>query len=112
MAHLSEQHRIRLLMPNQLTDTATQVNDQPTSVTELRISGMTCGNCARHVTDALRSVSGVQSASVDLAEGRAVVHWQNGSSPDVEALRESVRKAGYQAELPPATTELRITGMV
>jgi Cu+-exporting ATPase len=110
MAHLSEQHRIRLLMPNQLTDAATQVNDQTTSVTELRISGMTCGNCARHVTDALRSVAGVESAAVDLTDGRAVVHWKNGSFSDVEALRESVRKAGYQAALPSATTELRITG--
>jgi CheY-like chemotaxis protein/signal transduction histidine kinase/HAMP domain-containing protein len=98
-------------MPNQLTDDPTQVNVKPTSVSELSISGMTCGNCARQVSDALRSVAGVESASVDLTDGRAVVHWNSGSFPDVEALRESVRKAGYQAVLPSATTELRITGM-
>ena len=30
--------------------------------TYLAIDGMTCGNCARHVTQALQGVSGVRSA--------------------------------------------------
>ena len=44
-------------------------------VTELTISGMTCNNCARHVTDALQGGAGVQSANVNLDAGQASVRW-------------------------------------
>jgi copper chaperone len=40
---------------------------------ELKISGMTCGACVSHVTKALQSVTGVQSAVVDLAGATAHV---------------------------------------
>ena len=33
--------------------------------TLLAVQGMTCGNCARHVTEALQSVPGVAFAAVD-----------------------------------------------
>ena len=36
------------------------------SLTELRIEGMDCGNCARAVTEALQAVSGVSRSVVDL----------------------------------------------
>ena len=39
----------------------------PATGTELAITGMTCGNCARHVTEAIQSVPGVRSATVRLA---------------------------------------------
>ncbi|MEK7780268.1 MAG: heavy metal-associated domain-containing protein, partial [Verrucomicrobiota bacterium] len=39
---------------------------QSIPVLELRVEGMTCNNCARHVTEAIQSVSGVQSAMVSL----------------------------------------------
>jgi len=38
----------------------------PPVAAELAISGMTCANCARHVTEAIQSVPVVQSASVNL----------------------------------------------
>ena len=41
--------------------------------TLLAVQGMTCGNCARHVTEALQSVPGGAFAAVDLNQGRATV---------------------------------------
>ena len=35
------------------------------------VTGMTCGNCVRHVTAALGALPGVRSAIVDLTSGRA-----------------------------------------
>ena len=61
--------------------------------TELAIKGMTCSNCARHVTEAIQSVPEVASASVQLDAGRATVRW-NGV-PDVPAVMEAVKEAGY-----------------
>jgi len=62
-------------------------------ITTLRVSGMTCNGCVKHVTTALREVRGVTAVEVDLATGRAkVVH-----EAPVAALISAVTEAGYEA---------------
>ena len=39
----------------------------------IRVQGMTCANCVRHVTAALLGVPGVRGADVDLARGEATL---------------------------------------
>ncbi len=63
--------------------------------TQLKVTGMTCGMCVQHVTKALQSVAGVQSADVDLASGAAAV--QHDENTDATRLIEAVAEAGYQA---------------
>jgi copper chaperone CopZ len=64
-------------------------------ITTLRISGMTCNGCVKHVTTALRDLPGVSGVDVDLANGRAkVVHDQEIL---VSALVAAVDAAGYEA---------------
>src|SRR3954466_5559078 len=72
--------------------------------TELRVSGMTCQNCARHVTEALQTVPGVSSATVSLPQESASVRWSPGAHLDTPALVASLDKAGYPAKVvnPPA----------
>jgi Cu+-exporting ATPase len=65
---------------------------------ELSIGGMNCNNCARHVTEAIQSVSGVRSATVILDAGRASVRWNSGAGQNVSAVIEAVQKAGYTAK--------------
>lgn len=62
--------------------------------TELAVNGMTCSNCARHVTEAIQGVPGVAGASVELEQGRATVRWKG--SPDVPAVLAAVKAAGYE----------------
>ena len=69
------------------------------SVTELAITGMTCGNCARHVADAIQSVPGVQSATVALEANQATLRWAPGTAPNLSALLRSVADAGYEARV-------------
>jgi Cu+-exporting ATPase len=69
----------------------------PTPSTELLVSGMTCNNCARHVTEAIQGVSGVRSAMVTLDSGRASVRWIAGSPGNVPAVLDAVKAAGYEA---------------
>ena len=62
---------------------------------ELNIGGMTCDNCVRHVTEALRGVDGVQGAEVDLEAARAKVIMDDGTPR--ERLVGAVQAAGYEA---------------
>lgn len=62
-------------------------------MTELKISGMTCGHCQRAVTNALEAVDGVNNATVDLESGVAKVE----GPADVQALVAAVEEEGYQA---------------
>ena len=59
----------------------------------IRINGMMCGHCVKHVTEALNALDGV-SAKVSLAAKSAVVTL----SADVsdEALTKAVTEAGYE----------------
>ncbi len=59
----------------------------------LSIQGMTCASCAGRVERALRKVTGVLEASVNLASETARIQ----GSMDVAALLQAVEKAGYGA---------------
>ncbi len=63
--------------------------------TNLRITGMTCNNCVRHVDKALRAVPGVSTVQVSL-EGKTaeVVH---ADSTSLDSLIRAVESAGYEA---------------
>lgn len=58
----------------------------------LRVDGMSCGNCASHVENALNSLEGVW-AQVDLEKGEALVRMkqEHGNSE----LKQAVKDAGY-----------------
>jgi len=68
-------------------------------VTELAITGMTCANCARHVTEALQSVAGVRSAMVRLDAQHASVRWTTGAEQNIPAVIQAVKEAGYGASV-------------
>ncbi len=63
---------------------------------ELEIQGMTCGSCALHVEQALRSVPGVVEVHVPgWQSGRARVTADEAT--DLQTLTTAVAQAGYQA---------------
>ena len=71
----------------------------PAPATALSVTGMTCGNCARHVTEAIQSVPGVHSATVRLEANQATVRWTAGTERDVAAVIRAVEEAGYGASV-------------
>ncbi|HVY69584.1 MAG TPA: heavy metal translocating P-type ATPase, partial [Verrucomicrobiae bacterium] len=62
------------------------------------VTGMTCGNCARHVREAMEGVPGVASVMVDLGGKTALARWVAGAVPDEAAVAKAVVEAGYEAE--------------
>ncbi|MDR0583989.1 MAG: copper ion binding protein [Treponema sp.] len=62
--------------------------------TTLKIEGMSCDHCVRHVGNALKGLEGVRSAEVDLQKKTAQVEHAEGVSLD--ALKAAVSEAGYE----------------
>ena len=62
--------------------------------TVIKIDGMTCAHCVRHVKEALEKVPGVKKAEVDLENKTAVVEHEGEVS--LQAMRSAVTEAGYR----------------
>jgi Cu+-exporting ATPase len=74
---------------------------------DLQIGGMTCASCVMRVEKALRKVTGVTEATVNLATEQAQV--QADATVTADALAAAVRQAGYEV----ASTDfaLQVEGM-
>ncbi|EPP2134615.1 copper-translocating P-type ATPase [Vibrio alginolyticus] len=66
---------------------------------QMLIQGMTCASCVSSVEKALTNVEGVEKAQVNLAEQSALVFASQDSDGLLNAIVESVKQAGYQAEI-------------
>ena len=66
----------------------------PVETTELTVLGMTCASCVGRVDRALRAVSGVMEASVNLATERATIR----GAADAKSLIAAIAGAGYEAK--------------
>lgn len=64
---------------------------------ELSIDGMTCASCVVRVEKALKKVSGVEQANVNLATERAWI--QPNATVSSQDLIRAIQKAGYDAKL-------------
>ena len=64
---------------------------------ELSIDGMTCASCVTRVEKALKKVSGVEQANVNLATERAWI--QPNATVSSQDLIRAIQKAGYDAKL-------------
>ena len=61
----------------------------------LKVEGMMCEHCVKHVTDALQAVPGVKKADVNLKKKGALVECSEEVSD--QALVTAVKEAGYDA---------------
>ena len=60
----------------------------------LNIEGMTCKNCVHHVETALNELDAVDSVSVDLKKGKAVLKLNNAVAN--ETLINTIDEVGYK----------------
>lgn len=63
------------------------------TTTLITVQGMTCGNCVKHVKEAISELSGVSNVEIELEGGKVTIE----SSGDLDAavLSEAVSEAGY-----------------
>ncbi|GAB3615694.1 hypothetical protein GCM10027416_02510 [Okibacterium endophyticum] len=63
---------------------------------EYAVDGMTCGNCVRHVSEALESLPGVRSVTAELVAGGTSTVRVTSEAPLAQAaVREALDDAGY-----------------
>jgi copper ion binding protein len=62
--------------------------------TTLKIEGMSCDHCVKHVTEALEGIQGVASAKVSLKNKNAEV--EHDDTVNLEAMKAAVVEAGYE----------------
>lgn len=65
---------------------------------KLHVVGMHCGQCQSKVERALKGVSGVYTAIVDLSGGEAEVDFDDDVATTVHLIG-AVRQAGYDAKV-------------
>lgn len=58
---------------------------------DFKVQGMTCGGCARGVTNALRRVDAEAVVNIDLPSKTVSVS----SKSDVQQLKQAIEKAGF-----------------
>jgi len=75
---------------------------------EIPIGGMTCHRCARKVEQALKALSGVQRAVVNLASGKATVKYDPRQT-GLRKLLDAVSAEGYEPGA--STAVIRVNGM-
>lgn len=61
---------------------------------KLNIDGMTCQGCVRSVKQALQSLKGVDNVAVDLAQGTAVIDYQENTVNQQQCI-EAIENAGF-----------------
>jgi len=64
----------------------------------LNVTGMTCGHCQMSVAKALKDISGVKSAEVNLETNTAVVEYKSGKTTTEEMIK-AIEEAGYKASI-------------
>jgi Cu+-exporting ATPase len=76
--------------------TGKEVEPLAETETVMKVSGMSCDHCRRAVETALSGLDGVIHVEVNLERGEVRVTHEDGR-PEIEALKETVRRAGYEA---------------
>lgn len=61
-----------------------------------RVTGMTCGNCEKHVRHAAEHVAGVTAVEVDRPGNRATVSYDPQATTPA-AIAAAITEAGYDA---------------
>ena len=69
-----------------------------TKTIELKVFGMTCDDCVKHITGGLINAQGVEDVSVSLEDGMAMVKASNDVDPD-ELPRLDVFRGKYKAQV-------------
>ncbi|GAB79333.1 Copper chaperone CopZ [Austwickia chelonae] len=66
------------------------------TTTTLKVDGLTCGNCVKHLTEELEAIPGVTAIDIDLVTDGTSTAVVTSDAPLTDAaIAEAVDEAGY-----------------
>lgn len=66
------------------------------TTTTLKVDGLTCGHCVKHLTEELEAIPGVTAVDIDLvADGTSTAVVTSDAPLTDDAIAEAVDEAGY-----------------
>lgn len=68
---------------------------EETTTTVIQVDGLSCPFCTYGLEKQLKKVAGVESVSIDMKNGKAIITMQH--HVDENDLRQAVEKAGFTA---------------
>lgn len=77
------------------TTPAVPVGDNQ-EVTQLTVTGMTCGSCAASIEGRVSAIPFVESVRADVETGIVLVTWLAGGTPNVALVRSTIVDLGYE----------------
>lgn len=63
---------------------------------EIKVTGMTCGNCEDKVQKEVTSLGGIQSVEASHETENAVIEYDK-SRTDIEAIKNAIAESGFEA---------------
>lgn len=63
--------------------------------TEIKVEGMKCKNCVKHVEDACLTVNGVKKAKASLDDKNVII---SGDGYNVDEIKSKIVELGFSAE--------------
>lgn len=63
-------------------------------MTKIKVNGMSCQHCVKHVIEALQGLPGVRNVKVDLRSGEAT--FDKPDAVTMDEITKAIQKAGYQ----------------
>ncbi|MFQ5447878.1 MAG: heavy-metal-associated domain-containing protein [Saprospiraceae bacterium] len=78
--------------------TETAVSHGKTQTVKFKVTGMTCGGCANHISQALQKLDGVVSEDVEFPGDVAVVTFETKKLKE-KSIIAAIEEAGYKAEV-------------
>ena len=63
------------------------------TTTLITVQGMTCGNCVKHVKEAISELAGVSNVEIELEGGKVTI--ESAAALDSAVVSEVVTEAGY-----------------
>jgi Cu+-exporting ATPase len=85
------------IKPSSIVDAITELGFKPVTLKSVfAVGGMSCASCVSRVEKAIRSVPGVVSANVNLANNQATVEYLE--DVRLSVIKQAVKDAGYEVE--------------
>ena len=63
--------------------------------TTLKVEGMTCDFCAKHIEDKLKKVDGIEKVKASFPKNKVDLFFKEGTSLDLDNVREEIHEIGY-----------------